>query len=103
MPAALHRYLLPLTLALCAGASAARDIGPDEALQLRRSGELQALESLLERVRQRHPGARLLEAELEESGGVLVYELDVLTGSGQVRELTLDARSGQFLKDEEED
>lgn len=82
---------------------AARDLNQDEALQLRKSGKLRSLDSLLQTVRQRYPGARLLEAELESEDGKLVYELEVLTDKGRVRELELDAGTGALLKDEEED
>ena len=94
---------LPVALALAAGATGARDIDQDEALALRRSGALQPLESLLARVRERHPGATLLEVELEGKHERLIYELEVLGADGQVRELEFDARSGELLQDEEED
>lgn len=81
----------------------ARDLDQDEALQLRRSGQLLPLDSLLQKVRQRYPAARLLEAELESEEGRLIYELEVLTTAGAVREIELDARNGAILKDEEED
>lgn len=81
----------------------ARDLNQDEALQLRKSGKLMSLDSLLEIVRQRYPAARLLEAELESEDGLLIYELEVLTSGGSVRELELDASNGKVLKDEEED
>ena len=42
-------------------------------------------------------------AELEEEDGVLVYEVEILTTAGVVRELELDARDGRVLKDEEDD
>jgi hypothetical protein len=82
---------------------AARDLNQDEALQLRKSGKLMSLDSLLQTVRQRYPDARLLEAELENEDGKLIYELEVLTDKGNVRELELDAGTGALLKDEEED
>ena len=97
------RLVLPVALALAAGATGAHDIDQDEALALRRSGTLQPLESLLARARERHPGATLLEVELEDEHGRVVYELEVLTSGGAVRELEFDARSGELLKDEEED
>jgi len=81
----------------------ARDLSQDEALQMRRSGKLMSLDSLLKLVQQRYPEARLLEAELESEDGKLIYELEVLTTKGNVRELELDASTGAVLKDEEED
>jgi uncharacterized membrane protein YkoI len=51
---------------------------------------------------ERHPGARLLEAELEAEDGIFVYEIELLTADGVARELELDARDGRLLKDEED-
>lgn len=51
---------------------------------------------------QRYPGARLLEAELEEDDGIYIYEIELLTADGIARELELDARDGRLLKDEED-
>jgi len=90
-------------LLLAAATGSARDIGHDEALQLRRSGELLALAELLERARTRYPDATLLEADLERESGALVYELELLTRDGRVRELEFDARSGTLLSDKDED
>ncbi len=52
---------------------------------------------------ERHPKARLLELELEEKHGRYVYEVELLTVQGQVRELKFDASSGELLEDEEDD
>ncbi|MCM2331148.1 Uncharacterized membrane protein YkoI [Geopseudomonas sagittaria] len=81
----------------------ARDLDQDEALRLRQEGVIQPLQQLLQQAMQRYPGARLLEAELEEEDEQYVYEVELLTVDGQVRELELDAVSGRVLKDEEDD
>ena len=91
------------TLCVFAVPGSARDIGHEEALRLRRGGELLALEKLLGRAFVLHPDATLLEAELEREDGALVYELEILTADGEVRELEFDARSGTLLSDEAED
>src|SRR3546814_653270 len=93
---------IPLALLLAATPAASRDLDQDEALRLRREGLIQPLESLLQRAMQRHPGARLLEAELEEDDGLYVYEIELLTADGIARELELDARDGRLLKDEQD-
>lgn len=81
----------------------ARDLDQDEALRLRQEGVIQPLQQLLQQAMERHPGARLLEAELEEEDDRYVYEVELLTAGGQVRELEFDAASGHLLKDEEDD
>ena len=92
-----------LTLVLLACHAQARDLGPDEALRLRNKGIIQPLETVMQSVLGRYPGAVLLETELEREDDLLVYEVELLTVDGTVRELELDARNGHIFKDELED
>ena len=96
------RYLALSLLAVCSLA-AARDLDQDEALALRQKGVILPLEQLLETALGRYPGARLLEAELEEDDDRYEYEVELLTAEGVVREIKLDASTGALLKDEEDD
>ncbi|MNG10044.1 Peptidase propeptide and YPEB domain protein [compost metagenome] len=61
------------------------------------------MEQLLKDALGRYPGARLLEAELEEKHDRYEYEVELLTPEGVVREIKLDATNGALLKDEEDD
>lgn len=92
----------PLALLLAATPAASRDLDQDEALRLRREGLIMPLEALVQRAMERYPGARLLEAELEEEDGIYIYEIELLTTDGIARELEIDARDGRLLKDEED-
>ncbi|WP_235906766.1 PepSY domain-containing protein [Pseudomonas saliphila] len=94
--------MLPLAMLLAATPAASRDLDQDEALQLRRDGLILPLESILQRVSESYPGARLLEAELEEDDGVYIYEIELLTVKGVARELEFNARDGRVLQDEED-
>lgn len=96
------RLAILALLAFCSWVMA-RDLGPDEALRLRGAGTILPLESLLQQALGRYPGARLLEAELEEDGNAYVYEVELLTVQGVVRELKLNASTGQLLEDGEDD
>ncbi|MBB2895847.1 PepSY domain-containing protein [Pseudomonas sp. AS2.8] len=80
----------------------ARDLDQDEALKLRTEGVIRPLESLLQRVNERYPQARLLEAELEEEDGQYRYEIEILVGD-VVRELEIGAMDGAIMKDEVDD
>jgi len=91
-----------LVMMLAAAPAVSRDLDQDEVLRLRREGLIQPLESLLQRAMQRHPGARLLEAELEEDDGLYVYEIELVTADGIARELEFNARDGRLLKDEQD-
>lgn len=99
----LYRPFLAVALLALAFTSSARDLDQDEALRLRREGLILPLEQLLQVALQRYPGAELLEAELEEEDGVLVYEVELLTAQGIVRELELHAGNAEVLKDEVDD
>jgi uncharacterized membrane protein YkoI len=95
--------IIALVLAIFALQAVARDLDQDEALKLREEGVILPLERLLNSALGLYPGARLLEAELEEEDDVYIYEVELITADGTVRELELDARDGRILKDEEDD
>ncbi|WP_339420011.1 MULTISPECIES: PepSY domain-containing protein [unclassified Pseudomonas] len=90
-----------LLLAFCSSL-AARDLDQDEALVLRQNGVILSLEQLLDQAMARHPGSRLLEAELEKKHGKYAYEVELVTAEGVVREIKLDASTGALIKDEED-
>ncbi|MEZ1318055.1 PepSY domain-containing protein [Pseudomonas fluorescens] len=90
-----------LLLAFCS-VVLARDLDQDEALRLRQQGVILPLEQLLKQALDRHPGSKLLEAELEEKHDVYIYEVELLTTEGIVRELDVNASTGELLKDEED-
>ena len=81
----------------------AHDLSQDQALKLRQEGKVLSSQTFIERALERHPKARLLELELEEKHGRYVYEVELLTVQGQVRELKFDASRGELLEDEEDD
>ncbi|UUY07667.1 PepSY domain-containing protein [Pseudomonas sp. J452] len=95
--------IVVMVLAVLALEVQARDLGHDDALRLHQKGVILSLEQLVQTALDRYPGSRLLEAELEEEDDVLVYEVELLSTDGTVRELELDARDGRILKDEVED
>ncbi len=68
-----------------------------EALQ---RGEVLPLVRILALAQQAVPGD-VIEVELERKHDVLVYEIKVLTQTGRVREIKLDARTGSILKIED--
>ena len=64
--------------------------------------DILSLEQILQNVRQ-HRAGRVLETELEEKRGELVYEVEILDDNGEVWELKFDAASGELLEQELED
>ena len=95
------RRMALLLLAFCS-AVMARDLDQDEALRLRQQGVILPLEQLLQQAMDRYPGAKLLEAELEEKHNIYLYDVELLTPEGVVRELHIDATDGRLLKDKED-
>lgn len=64
-------------------------------------GEVLPLTRILEIAKQQVPGD-VIEVELESKRGELVYEIKVLTESGRVREIKIDARKGAVLEIEDD-
>ena len=98
-----HAVIALTIAALLSGSAAAREVSHNEVLELRRQGLLLPLEQVLEQILVRHPGAQVLEVDLEREDLHYIYEIEILTGDRQVRELEIDARTGTILEDELED
>jgi len=64
-------------------------------------GEVLPLSRILEIAQQQVPGD-VIEVELESKRGALIYEIKVLTESGRVREVKIDARNGTVLEIEDD-
>ncbi len=86
-------------IALSFGNSLADD--HDEAYELLRSGEILPLENILQISRERVQGY-ILEVELEQEDGRLIYEIEILDEKGLAWEIELDARTGEILKQEQD-
>ncbi len=48
------------------------------------------------------PG-EIIEVELDRDDGRLIYEVDILTSTGRLRQVEIDARTGEVLDVEDED
>jgi len=100
-------FVFALSLSLLAffadgGAAGTRDRDDDQDLarQALQRGEVLPIARILELVAQHLPGD-VIEVQLDERRGRLEYEIRVLTPSGRVRELVLDARTGAFVRFED--
>jgi uncharacterized membrane protein YkoI len=69
-----------------------------EALQ---RGEVLPLVKILAIANKEVPGD-VIEVELEDEGEALVYEIKILTSTGRVREVKIDARTGAVLNIEDD-
>lgn len=73
-----------------------------EARQLQESGKILPLELILQHVRQTYPG-KVLDVELENEEGRIIYEVEILAESGIVIEVYINAETGKILIAKEDD
>lgn len=59
------------------------------------------MEQAIETAKTKFPG-RVIESELESEDGGLVYEVKIVSASGETQEVEIDAQSGKVLKSETE-
>lgn len=69
----------------------------DRARRAVEEGRILPLKDIIARAETAYPG-QLIEAELEEERGVMVYEIKLLTTDGRVMKLHYDARTGELLR-----
>jgi uncharacterized membrane protein YkoI len=74
----------------------------ESARKLVESGDIVPLETILEQLQNRVMG-RVIEVELEQKKGRLVYEIEQVDEHGVVREYIFDAVDGSLLKEKIED
>lgn len=86
-----------LGLAMMAGPADASRSDHEQARRAVEAGEIMPLRSLLDAIESDYPG-QVVEVELEDEDGLLVYEIKVLQASGQRLKLILDARTGDVLR-----
>lgn len=79
-----------------------REPDADTVRQWVEAGKVLPLEELLARHRAKIPG-RLLDIEVEQENGRIVYELETVDDRGHVYKVYLDARSGEWLGRELDD
>lgn len=69
----------------------------ERARQAVQAGQVLPLRTVLERLEREQPG-QVLEVELEQDGGVWIYEVKLLRTGGQLVKLKLDARTAALLE-----
>ncbi len=74
----------------------ADDVSHFEARQLRESGQILPLETIIEKAVAFRNGD-VIDTELERDDNMLIYEIEILDAQGRVWELELDATNGDLL------
>lgn len=89
---------LPLVMLTAESAVANQEVEHLKAL-----GPVVSLEDVIVKAKERQPG-RMIEAEVDEHHGKVIYEIDILDDQGRVWELKYDVKTGEFLgRSKEED
>jgi uncharacterized membrane protein YkoI len=99
------KYLLQIALlfSFVIGSNTWADDDHERARELVKSGEIMPLEQLLQNIVNKDSGKlRLLEAELENKSGRLVYELELVDEQGVVRERLFDAKTGEAFGEDDD-
>jgi hypothetical protein len=87
--------LIPGALGLCLALGLhAEEL--DRVRSLRTSGDILALDVILQGL-PRVADRRILEVELEQEDGLLIYQIERLETAGRVREYRFNARSGELI------
>jgi uncharacterized membrane protein YkoI len=91
--------LLLLSLLVTGSAMGDRDDDHERVYRARQDAAILPLEEILDRLNLRS-NVRILEVEYEREDGMHLYEIEYLTGDGDVYEIEVDATSGVILKQE---
>jgi uncharacterized membrane protein YkoI len=78
-----------------------RDPDQERARRALEAGEIVPLDQILHEVQQRYPGT-VVELELTPEAGRWVYEVELLTPDGRLRELRIDAKSKRVLRGDDD-
>ena len=95
LPALLAAAFAALLAAGTAAPASATD--HDRARRAVEEGRILPLKDILARAQAVAPG-QVIEAELEDKGGLVIYEIKVLTGDNRVMKLFYNAATGELLK-----
>lgn len=86
-----------LTAVVAVAGDAAATSDHDRARRAVEEGRILSLKDILARAQGAYPG-QVIEAELEDEGGIVVYEIKMLTADGRVMKLYYNAATGELLK-----
>lgn len=94
-------FLLLATFGICPEVLAGRN-DHEKALSAMEAGEIKPLGEILRVLSLKQPG-KVLEVELELKSGQWIYEIKMIQDDGVVREIKVNAKSGEILKIKHDD
>lgn len=95
--AAARAAALSAALFIGGAAASASDNDHDRARRAVEEGRILPLKEILARAQGAYPG-QVIAADLEDEGGMVVYEIKLLTTDGKVTKLHYNAATGELLK-----
>lgn len=98
---ALNALFAATALTLTAGLAQA-DVRPDHIPGMLKSGEITSFEKLNQAALALHPGATILDTELDHSYGKLVYEVELRDTNNVKWDVDLDAKTAEVLQDKKD-
>ncbi|KAA0943898.1 MULTISPECIES: PepSY domain-containing protein [unclassified Pseudomonas] len=88
-------------LTLTAGLAQA-DVRPDQIPGLLKSGAVMDFEKLNAAALAKHPGATIVDTELEDKAGRLIYQTELRDTSNVKWDVDLDAKTGEVLTNKQD-
>lgn len=98
----LTAFFIAFSMILGAGLVQARDLDADEAQKLQDAGTIQPVEKLKAAALAQHPGATLIDTELEEEYGKYIFQVELRDAKGVDWNLELDAVTGKVLQNHQD-
>ncbi|RLL53688.1 peptidase [Mariprofundus sp. EBB-1] len=89
-------WTMILLLIISTASTAWADDDHERARQLLEQGKILPLSDIIKQANALYPG-NVLEVDLEEKSGEIVYEIELLGDDGVIMEMLLDARSGRMI------
>ncbi|MCK9502743.1 MAG: PepSY domain-containing protein [Porticoccaceae bacterium] len=90
-------------VAICAAIPAlADDVGPDKAVELVEQGAIKHFRELNKIAQDLHPGADIVETELENHYGKYIYKLELRDTNNSEWDVHMDAKSGEVVKNRQD-
>jgi len=80
----------------------ADDISPDKAIDLVEQGTIKHFRELNNIAMELHPGAQILDSELENHYGKYIYELELRDADNNEWDVDIDAQSGEVIKNHQD-
>lgn len=88
----------------CMGMTAlADDLKREQLIQLQADGVIQHFEQLERAVFTLHPEAEIIEREVEQEYGRIIYEVNLIDRQGTEWDIELDAVTGKVLRNRQDD